>query len=45
MKWWRSLCRFLADSLDALARDDYDIRARKEADDKQKRWLHYLGSG
>lgn len=26
-------------------RDEYDIRARKEADDKQKAWLRFLGSG
>lgn len=33
-KLWRSILRFLADSLEALISDDYDIRARKEADDK-----------
>ena len=45
MTFLRSIIHFLADSLEALVRDDRDVRARKEADDKQKRWLHYLGSG
>lgn len=45
MKWWRALVKFIRDSAQALAFDEYDIRARKEADDKQKRWYTYLGSG
>jgi hypothetical protein len=45
MKLLRAIARFLSESLEALIRDDYDIRCRKEADDKQKQWLRYLGSG
>lgn len=44
-RWWRSILKFIRDSAEALAFDEYDIRARKEADDKQKAWLRYLGSG
>jgi len=45
MKLLRSILKFIRDSLDALVTDEYDLRARKEADDKSRKWLSYLGSG
>ena len=41
---WHKLLRFVLDAIQALVEDDLS-RAVKEADDKQRRYLSYLGSG
>jgi hypothetical protein len=45
LRFIRACIKFFRDCSETMTFDEYDIRSRKEADDKSKRWLHYLGSG
>lgn len=46
MKLWKSIWRFILESLEALAADDRERKStqQRDKDDAQKRWLSYLGS-